>query len=180
MQSFRRFAPFILSFFLSIGSVSLLSAQDGSSGNGNFYLIGMLILIGALILVSAIYILSENYVKMEEQKAGLNGQAGEKSFMDNMKALWEPKAPHYTNGADVIRLKKGHDILLNGEADGTIEVANVQRFSISPKDFRGMSPIPKVVVGEGEEVLAGDVLFYEKKNPQVKLHAWLSPSIQTL
>ena len=168
MQSFRRFAPFILCFFLSIGSVSFLSAQDSGSGNGNFYLIGMLILIGALILVSAIYILSENYIKMEEQKAGVSGPSGEKTFFSNLKSLWEPKSPQYTNGADVIRLKKGHDILLNGVAIGPVKKANVQRFSVSPKDFREMSPIPKLSVGEGDEVQAGDILFFDKKNPQVK------------
>lgn len=65
-------------------------------------------------------------------------------------------------------LRRGHDILLNGEAPEEIFEGKATRFSVRPIDFRGLSPIPKVVLNEGDEVKAGDQLFYDKKNPAFK------------
>ncbi|MCB4809548.1 Na(+)-translocating NADH-quinone reductase subunit A [Tamlana sp. 62-3] len=66
-----------------------------------------------------------------------------------------------------IRIKKGLDIKLNGEAEKTVEQAVVSNYcTIRPEDFHGV--IPKLVAKEGTSVNAGGVLFYNKANEAVK------------
>lgn len=70
----------------------------------------------------------------------------------------------------VIEFKKGFDINLLGEAvieTEEIPTAKSATYAIKPKDFIGMSPIPKVVVQEGTSVKAGDPLFFDKKRPEI-------------
>ncbi|MEX0966987.1 MAG: Na(+)-translocating NADH-quinone reductase subunit A [Bacteroidia bacterium] len=75
-----------------------------------------------------------------------------------------------------IRLKKGHDIRLVGEAYKFIEQApRPTTFAIKPPDFRGI--VPKLLVKEGEEVKAGSPLFYDKYNERVQFTAPVSGEV---
>lgn len=66
-----------------------------------------------------------------------------------------------------IRIKKGLDIKLVGEAEKTTENAIVSNFySIRPEDFHSI--IPKLVAKEGTRVKAGETLFYNKDNEAMK------------
>ncbi|MBL87391.1 MAG: NADH:ubiquinone reductase (Na(+)-transporting) subunit A [Winogradskyella sp.] len=66
-----------------------------------------------------------------------------------------------------IRIKKGLDIKLVGEAEKTIENAIVSNFYyIRPEDFHSI--IPKLVAKEGTRVKAGETLFYNKDNEAMK------------
>ncbi len=66
-----------------------------------------------------------------------------------------------------IRIKKGLDIKLVGEADKTTENAIVSNFYyIRPEDFHSI--IPKLVAKEGTHVKAGETLFYNKDNEAMK------------
>ena len=66
-----------------------------------------------------------------------------------------------------IRIKKGLDIKLKGEAEKTLEQAIISNYcTIRPEDFHGT--IPKLVAKEGTVVKAGDVLFYDKSNEDIK------------
>ncbi|MEH6537941.1 MAG: Na(+)-translocating NADH-quinone reductase subunit A [Psychroserpens sp.] len=66
-----------------------------------------------------------------------------------------------------IKIKKGLDIKLVGEADKTVEQAIISNFcTIRPEDFH--SVIPKLVAKEGAKLQAGDVIFYDKSNEDVK------------
>ena len=167
MQSLRRIAPSIITIFLLLSSTSHLQAQSAES-TGNVYLIAMLVIIGALILVSAILLLSENFVQLEASKAGVDSKGQQSSFSSSVKSLWQSSGPAYTGDDPVTYLSKGHDILLNGSANQTATLGSAKRYAVKPTDYRGMSPIPKVVVAEGEEVQAGDVIFFDKKDPTVK------------
>jgi Na+-transporting NADH:ubiquinone oxidoreductase subunit A len=70
-----------------------------------------------------------------------------------------------------IRIKKGLDIKLIGEAEKVTENAIVSNFyGIRPEDFHSI--IPKLVAKEGTHVKAGGVLFYNKDNEAMK---FLSP-----
>jgi len=65
-----------------------------------------------------------------------------------------------------IRIKKGLDIKLIGEADKTVEQAVISNYcTIRPEDFHGV--IPKLVAKEGTTVKAGDTLFYDKSEESV-------------
>lgn len=165
MQSIQRIASSFLGIFFLLISSSQLHAQRSNTGNGNVFVIALLIIVGAVILVSAILMLSENFISLEAQKAGLD--EGQTNLFSSVNQLLDGPGPAYTGTSPVINLKKGHDIFLNGEATGHTS-AKVTRFSKRPTDYRGMSPIPKVTVAVGDEVKAGDVLFFDKKNPDVK------------
>ncbi|OZV69197.1 Na(+)-translocating NADH-quinone reductase subunit A [Winogradskyella aurantia] len=66
-----------------------------------------------------------------------------------------------------IRIKKGLDIKLVGEAQKVTENAIVSNFySIRPEDFHSITP--KLVAKEGTHVKAGEPLFYNKDNESMK------------
>ncbi|MBR4897634.1 MAG: Na(+)-translocating NADH-quinone reductase subunit A [Prevotella sp.] len=66
----------------------------------------------------------------------------------------------------VFQLKKGLDIRLKGRAEETkIQLKSNGKFALVPDDFEGVTP--KVVVKEGDQVKAGDILFVNKQFPQV-------------
>ena len=69
--------------------------------------------------------------------------------------------------ANVIKLRKGLDINLEGKAAQEFKaVKETGNYSLVPDDFTGVKP--KVVVKEGEKVLAGGPLFVDKNHPEVK------------
>lgn len=75
-----------------------------------------------------------------------------------------------------IRIKKGLDIKLVGEADKTTENAIVSNFYyIRPEDFHSI--IPKLVAKEGTHVKAGETLFYNKDNEAMKFVSPVSGEI---
>lgn len=88
----------------------------------------------------------------------------------NSKAAHIPDEDHYVSSS------KGFDINLLGEPNPEVPVELVRSstYAIKPKDFIGMSPIPKVVVAEGDSVKAGDPIFYDKKRPEVMYAAPVS------
>lgn len=66
-----------------------------------------------------------------------------------------------------IKIKKGLDIKLKGEAEKAIENAIVSNFyTIRPEDFH--SVIPKLIAKVGTKVKAGEPIFYDKSNEALK------------
>ncbi|OEK09079.1 NADH:ubiquinone reductase (Na(+)-transporting) subunit A [Flavivirga aquatica] len=75
-----------------------------------------------------------------------------------------------------IRIKKGLDIKLNGEAEKVAEQAIISNYcTIRPEDFHGV--IPKLVAKEGTTVKAGDTLFYDKNYETVKFSSPVSGKV---
>ena len=69
--------------------------------------------------------------------------------------------------ANVIKLRKGLDIHLQGKAEEKkIQLKSNGKYALVPDDFEGITP--KVVVREGDHVKAGDALFVNKLYPEVK------------
>ncbi len=65
-----------------------------------------------------------------------------------------------------IRIKKGLDIKLVGEADRTITSLSIASvYAIKPSDFHKITP--KLIVKVGDEVAAGEALFYSKANEKM-------------
>ncbi len=78
--------------------------------------------------------------------------------------------------AKVIKLRKGLDVNLKGKAAlETITVKSQDEFALIPDDFAGLKP--KVVVAEGDTVLAGDALFVDKQHPEVKFVSPVSGTV---
>ena len=65
------------------------------------------------------------------------------------------------------RLTKGKDINLSGSAKGSVRNELVSSFAVQPQNFRGLKPIPKMMVAAGDEVLAGQPIFFDKERPDV-------------
>ena len=67
----------------------------------------------------------------------------------------------------VIKLKKGLDIPIKGEAANNLEyISKPETFAIKPSDFQGLTP--KLLVKVGEKVKAGTPLFFDKYHPEVQ------------
>ncbi len=70
---------------------------------------------------------------------------------------------------NTIVLTKGQDLHLEGAAEKAVnENVKSKTFAVRPPDFFNISPIPKVTVAVGDEVKAGDILFFDKKKPEIK------------
>ena len=79
--------------------------------------------------------------------------------------------------ANVIRLRKGLDIQLQGKAEEkTIQLKSNGKYALVPDDFEGVTP--KVVVKEGDKVKAGDALFVNKQYPEVKFASPVSGTVR--
>lgn len=75
-----------------------------------------------------------------------------------------------------IRIKKGLDIKLKGEAEKTLEKAILSNFyTLRPEDFHGV--IPKLISKVGSKVKAGEPIFYDKSNENVKFVSPVSGEI---
>ncbi len=65
-----------------------------------------------------------------------------------------------------IKLRKGLNIRLKGGAEPLLEQASVSEvYALKPVDFQGLTP--RLSVKPGQEVKAGDPLFYDKYSPEV-------------
>ena len=79
--------------------------------------------------------------------------------------------------ANVIKLRKGLDINLQGKAEEKkIQLKSNGKFALVPDDFEGVTP--KVVVKEGDKVKAGDALFVNKQYPDVKFASPVSGTVR--
>lgn len=68
--------------------------------------------------------------------------------------------------ADLIKIKKGLDIKLVGEASPILmNTLKADLFAVKPTDYHGV--MPKLAVKVGMKVKAGDVLFFDKAKPEI-------------
>ena len=75
-----------------------------------------------------------------------------------------------------IKIKKGLDIKLKGEAEKALSNAIVSKYyTLRPEDFHGV--IPKLVAKEGTIVKAGETIFYDKADESVKFVSPVSGEI---
>ncbi len=79
----------------------------------------------------------------------------------------------------VYKLHKGLTIPLKGEAERIVHQLPLPKtVAIKPTDFIGV--VPKLVVKEGDTVLAGDVLFVDKNNQSIQFTSPVSGVVQTI
>lgn len=163
---------------IAICAVNVLMAQEGETGAGfSSILTYSLIAIAVLIFFFLVIQVSDNLLAIESKQIGIaeegesNSAASSGGFFGNM---FKPSMPEYVEEEDpVYVLRRGHDILLEGEAEHKInEQVQATTFAVQPPNFIGISPIPKMLVDQGDEVKAGDHLFFDKKQPEIK---WVAP-----
>ncbi|MBK7410291.1 MAG: Na(+)-translocating NADH-quinone reductase subunit A [Saprospirales bacterium] len=156
--------------------VAFLLAATGSwaqttEGNKDGSLLISLLLIIAIAVLVFLFQSSNSVLALESRKNG-----GKKS--PRTRAISASKIPGYANSGGFKLLKKGYDILLEGEpAPGVQPAGEVRTFALQPGNFPGLSPIPKVLVEAGAEVKAGDPLFFDKARPEVQYVAPVSGEV---
>jgi Na+-transporting NADH:ubiquinone oxidoreductase subunit A len=135
-----------------------------------------LVIVVILLLLGFVLLIAEKLLQIQALRAGEKDISNYSIFPQIGK--WFKSKPHdYIGKAPVIALKKGYDIKLTGEPNPIFLTRSVGRYAINALDFRGIAPIPKVVVEVGQNVKAGDPLFYDKNNSTVLFVAPVSGEI---
>ena len=167
----------VVAFQVAILSSSMAQSTGGSAGSS--YLLYGLLAVAVLVFFFILVQLSDNLIAIEAKKAGISEDGLNLGLIPGAREIVGSKKVGYVGaGTPVIGLKKGFDILLEGEAEKTCdEGVVVNTFAVQPPNFRGVLPIPKLMVEEGAEVKAGDVLFFDKNQPDVKYVAPVSGEI---
>ena len=79
----------------------------------------------------------------------------------------------------LIKLKHGLDIPLAGEAESVVSrLVKPGTIAVCPSDFKGFAP--RLMVHEGDRVLAGSPVLSDKKNPDILVTAPLSGSVKEI
>jgi len=78
-----------------------------------------------------------------------------------------------------IKLKKGLNVKLNGEAEKSLIASqHINTYAIKPGDFRGI--VPKLLVKEGDAVTAGSPVFYCKSDERLLIPSPVSGKITAI
>ena len=78
-----------------------------------------------------------------------------------------------------IRIKKGLNINLKGEAEKVLDNAIISNvYTLRPEDFHSI--IPKMLVKVGEKVKAGEPVFFDKSNEDIKFVSPVSGEISEI
>ncbi len=126
-----------------------------------------LIVIGIIIVLIVLISLADNLIQIEAKKTGIDTEQTNMSLWPRISSLAKAQGPSELSNFNFHKLKKGHNIKITGQATGEVVDGNVTRFAVRPTNFRGIAPIPKMMVEVGAEVKAGDPLFFDKKNPDI-------------
>ncbi len=81
--------------------------------------------------------------------------------------------------AQAIKINKGLDINLKGKAEKRLfSTVHSDYYMICPDDFTGFAP--KLSVKQGDRVLAGDAILYDKNNPDIRIVSPVSGEITAI
>ena len=128
----------------------------------------VLVIVVMLIALAAIYSMIDSLVQVEAHKQGIDTTQKNVSILPDINKFFATPAPDYADSSRYHNLTKGHDINIRGRAEGDVVEKHITRFAIRPGDYRGIAPIPKLELEVGGELKAGDPIFYDKMNPEIK------------
>lgn len=141
-----------------------LSAQS-NGGGGTF--VTVLAVVAVLITLFVLAQVAESLIQVEAVKLGADPSKRSMSIFPSFKDLAGKKGLPYASGKPVVHLEKGYDIKLLGVSKTEVDDARATRYAVQPPNFRGIAPIPKVMVEVGQSVKAGDPVFYDKGQPDI-------------
>ncbi len=137
-----------------------------------------LILVAAIILLAAVSLVGESLLGIEAKQTGADKSGNNYSIFPSFATnSTGADLPEFASKGTSTVLKKGFDIMLEGDAAKELVELPSSTFAVQPPNFLGISPIPKVEVVAGDEVKAGDIIFYDKKRPEVKYVAPVSGEV---
>lgn len=155
-----------------IASAAWAQGTTGDSGGSSIVLYS-LVSVAVLVFFFIVVQVSDSLLVIESKQSGAAASGANFSLFPSWKELFAPRLPEYLQHKPMTILKRGHDILLVGEAAKVVDTSITARtFAVQPVNFIGISPIPKMLVEEGAEVKAGDPLFQDKIRPEIQ---WVSP-----
>ncbi|MCF0166626.1 MAG: Na(+)-translocating NADH-quinone reductase subunit A [Bacteroidales bacterium] len=80
---------------------------------------------------------------------------------------------------DFINIRKGLEVPVAGAPDRRIiDVAKIDTVAVKPTDFKHLAP--KLMVKEGDKVLAGSVLFVDKARPRIQFTSPVSGTVDQI
>jgi len=164
-----------LSLSLLLSSLTEVAAQ--TNGEGSQFLLNSLFVIAALVFFAIVIQVSDNLMAIEAKRVGADKDGNHFGLMPRFYELVGSKLPSYLKNEKVIISKKGFDIPLEGKPEAKNLEVSVYRFAVNPANFKGISPIPKVLVEIGDSVKAGDPIFYDKSHPDFIFSAPVSGEI---
>ncbi len=164
----------ILTLSLSLAANLVTAQSNSSASNLLFFSVAGLC---AVLVIWAMFGLASNLMKIEAMKNGIDPEASNIGIFPTMRDFISPRRPRYAKDGSFHHFTKGHDINLAGKPAHKVESMHTTRYAIKPTDFNDMSPIPKVEPEVGADVKAGDILFYDKKRPEIKYCAPISGEI---
>lgn len=165
---------------LLITTPVLVSAQDvgGQVSPGSEFFVQNLqwIVIGLLVIILLVFlfgmmVFGDKLIKISARKLG-----NEKGYADEEDAeghysffpkLFPDRANKSEASLKIHKIEKGFNIYIKGSADKVIEDYHAPTYALRPGDFKAMSPIPKLQFEVGDEIKAGDAIFFDKKRPEV-------------
>lgn len=80
--------------------------------------------------------------------------------------------------ADVIKIRKGLDIHLDGKAEKKITEVKSDKFALKPPDFHGV--FPKLMVNEGDKVKAGTPVYFNKYRENIIFTSPVSGTVKEI
>jgi Na+-transporting NADH:ubiquinone oxidoreductase subunit A len=164
-----KIAPLFALIFVS----QPLFAQADSSSNVMIY---GLVVIGVILVLGVVMQAGDNLVQNEAQRRNMRNTGV--GMLPKLSALMKSRLPGHLREKAVFVLKRGFNICLEGEASGPVsEAQNVTRYAVQPANWRGIAPIPKMHVAVGDNVIAGQPLFYDKMNPDIEFVAPVSGEV---
>ncbi len=166
-----RFKTLLLVVLVILGSDTLFAQTAGGYG----WVGTSLIIAAAVLLLSVIGILTNNFISNEEERFGQ--RTNTPLLPGFIQGLFQRPMPEYAKGKPSFSFSKGHDIKLKGSATKQLSAPDITRYALQPPNYRGIAPIPKLLVGVGDEVKAGDQVFFDKGNPDIKYVAPVSGEV---
>ena len=166
----------VLVLLCSVQFAFAQTAMDGSS-----LISYVLLAVVAFVLLGFVLSVADNMLAIEAKQTGADKTGKNLGLFPSMREIFRPKIAPYADRENVQVFNQGFDIMLEGVAEEEV-IANptVNTFAVRPPDFIGISPIPKVTVEVGDNVNAGDVLFFDKKNERIKYCAPVSGEIMAI
>jgi len=140
-------------------------------------LIAALVAIAVVLLLASVLSVSDNLIQIEAKKRGIDTRKRNLSLIPNFGDIFGKRPPAHVGSSHFHNLTKGHDIKLVGATEGHAIPANATRYAIKPGNYRGNAPIPKLVVAVGDTVKAGEEVFFDKSNPDIKYVAPVSGEV---